>query len=95
MKGKIMTIQFPQININGQDGMTLLRQYDTAISAVVTAIEALQAIDVHQRDYQTLDSDAYYRARKQHRERLWALQAINNGLTAIALDIFKQTNKEG
>jgi hypothetical protein len=90
-----MTLQFPQININGQDGMTLLRQYDTAMSAVVAAIEALQAIDVHGRDYQTLDSEAYSNAREQHRERLWSLEAINNDLTAIALDIFKQTNKQG
>ena len=72
--------------------LSLLRHYDTAISAVVTAIEELQAIDVHLRDYQTLDSDAYYRARKRHRERLWALQAINNGLTAECAGYF-QTNK--
>jgi hypothetical protein len=89
----ITTIQAPQINLNGQDGMVLLREYNAAMVAVEAAGAALAQLDVHGRDYQTLGDGAYLLAREQHHERIRAIKTVSDDLLAIALSIFNQIEK--
>ena len=83
-------MQFPKINMNGTDGSNLLQQYLTALSSVQSAIHAVRAIEVHGRDYQTINSDAASVAMHEHRVRLGKLDGIRDDLERIAVDIQDQ-----
>jgi hypothetical protein len=83
-------MQFPKLNINGSHGPTLLNEYLEAASTVSSAIRALQRIDVHGRDYQTLDAQAYSRAHLEHVARLSKLESVMNELNLIADNLSEQ-----
>ena len=85
-------MQLPQLNINGTDGEALMNEYREAARALGKAIEALEAVTVHGRDYQTLAnassaaSDAY----REHRERLAKLRTVHGELQALYSDVYAQ-----
>jgi hypothetical protein len=87
-------IQCPRININGQDGAVLLRQYNEAYKAIIAARDAICAIDIHGRDYHTLDCEAYGRARDEHHGRIRALAGIKADLLAICISISLQIDNQ-
>lgn len=84
--------QFPQINLNGTDGGDLADEYMRAINAVTDAIQTVQAVTVHGRDYQTLGPEAYPAAHLEHVSRLARLLTVRDELTAIALNIAEQND---
>jgi hypothetical protein len=77
-------MQLPAININGTSKQSLLDQYQRGWGAVNDAISAIQAIEVHGRDYQTIaNSNAASDAIKEHRERLSMLRKVRDELEKI------------
>lgn len=85
-----MTIQFPQINLNGTNGNELLQENMDAYAAVNNAIDYLSKVTVHGRDYQTLSGGAYYAARQEHLGRIAKLESVRADLAAIAAEISRQ-----
>ena len=93
-----VNLQYPQINLNGADGLDLARQYAEAAQAVENAVEKMGRL-VHGRDYQTAGVDAYRNAVEQMRDRIRPMVAIYNDLRDIAENCVDQvgvpTNRIG
>ena len=62
-------MQYPNINLNGSDGLDLAVQYHKAAEALVTACSIMGRI-AHGRDYQGLPDGAYFTAREEMIERI-------------------------
>ncbi len=75
--------QLPCIHLNGTSRQSLFDQYDTAWNAVDKALDALGAIEVHDRDYYPLGSEAISTAHKEHRARIKALATVKEELFQI------------
>jgi len=66
----------PVVNINGTSKEELLEQYNEAINAIVSAIEAVGECRPHGRDYQTVDQSIYQKALDQWEKRMRYLHKI-------------------
>lgn len=86
-------MQYPRIHLNGSNGQDLLNRYSTAMKTLSDAIEALQAIDVHGRDYYTISSDVAAVAMREHNARLSSLNSVLQDLERIATSIRKQITR--
>ena len=88
-------MQFPQLNINGTDGLELLTSYEKAMHAVEDALNVLRKLDVHGRDYQTITDirNAVLTAQREHRERIAKVDGVWRDLIAIGEDIARQINE--
>lgn len=84
-------MQFPQVNLNGTSRTDLQEQAFNCLKAIENAIEILQRNAPHGRDYQTLDSNAYATARKEHYLRLYELETIKKEYE----NLIKHLTKEG
>ncbi len=84
-------IQAPQININGTDKESLLKQYTTAYMSAAHAVDMLRLCAPHGRDYQTLSDEHFERAKKQHTDRMLAAKKLANEL----LDVCEQIQAQG
>lgn len=91
-------VQFPHIHLNGTDGGVLADEYAEAYRALTVAIEAMQKITVHGRDYYTIQRapggrDPTSLAYAEHLERLNRLRDVRNELAAIAMNIAEQNDE--
>ncbi len=83
-------MQFPRIHMNGTSGPELLKQYVAAVEAVQAAIHAVRAIEVHGRDYYTINSEAASTAHHEHLVRIGKLDGVREELERIAVDVHDQ-----
>lgn len=83
-------MQTPVINMNGTSGRELLDQVQNAMEAVRKAKESLFAMTPHGRDYQTAADGVYQQARLEHADRIRHIEAVENDLLYIGLDICRQ-----
>lgn len=86
-------MQYPLIHLNGTNGQDLLDQYSAAMETLSDAIVALRGVDVHGRDYYTINSDAASVAMKEHRARLSSLNTVLQDLEKIATNICEQITR--
>jgi hypothetical protein len=84
------TIVVPQIHMNGSGGKHLLEGYRAGIDALSEAIETINAITVHGRDYYTISDTAIIEAKAQHAEMLQELLSCKQFLKKIILGIYDQ-----
>lgn len=84
-------MQFPLIHSNGTSAQTLNAEYKIAIRAVQAAIDALDAVTVHDRDYYPLGAGAAYRASSEHHARRQKLIAVKVELEDIWQNIVDQS----
>ena len=84
--------QFPTIHLNGTGYDALKREVDEAITAVREAMDIVNNMTVHSRDYYIRkDSDsAWYQAVEQSRERNIALNKLYCELIEYRVGIVKQ-----
>lgn len=78
-----MVLQFPNINLNGAEGMDLATQYHEAAQAIEVAVNLMGRI-VHGRDYQGLLDGSYTCAREQMMNRIKPMIEAFNDLNQIA-----------
>lgn len=78
----------PTVHLNGSGAKNLKAQYEEAIDAVSTAINALPA--PHARDYYVQEDGAFEVARKQFREQILKLEAVREELKTIYFGITDQ-----
>lgn len=75
----------PSIHLNGTSAESLFKDYLGAYEAVSHALDALQKIPPHGRDYYVQPGDPYPAARAEHDARLQKLQDVKDDLEALAL----------
>jgi hypothetical protein len=78
------------IHLNGTAGEDLHAEYRIAVMAVDVAIQALQAVTVHARDYYPKGESCYRHAAAEHRIRLTKLQTVYDELTEIQINLGDQ-----
>lgn len=78
-----MNIQLPVVHINGSGRKSLQEQYYAAYMGVHGAIVALRKLEIHDRDYYLLGSNAGPRARHENQARLDRLKEILDEIEAI------------
>lgn len=78
------------IHLNGSHPETLRDSYQHASEKLQEALLALQAIDVHGRDYYPISSEAASIAMNEHRARYKNLVKVQNDLDQIVADIDRQ-----
>jgi purine-nucleoside phosphorylase len=83
-------MQFPQINLNGTSGTELVEQYIAAAAMVRAALETVRKMEVHGRDYQTLEAGAFQVAQREHIDRQRKLSSVAAELEALALEVTRQ-----
>jgi flavin-binding protein dodecin len=81
---------FPTVHLNGTSKESLMSQYSNASKALRKAYDAMQEIEVHDRDYYVQGDNAGSDARKEHTRRLKALSDVFDELQAIAISISRQ-----
>lgn len=79
----------PALHLNGTGYTTLNREYETAVEALDLAIQKVEAITVHGRDYYPQGDGAINRAVAEHRARLTALGNVKDQLAGIWLQLNK------
>ena len=84
------TPQAPIININGSSADRLIAECKNAERALFDATEAVSAMTVHGRDFQTAPDGAYERMVKEHRERLAKLSAVYGEIRSLRVQIHAQ-----
>lgn len=80
----------PTIHLNGTSKASLMAEYLAALEAMRNAIEAVQAITVHGRDFYVKEEGALLKATSQKRKQLTALDSVYAELEQIALMIDEQ-----
>jgi hypothetical protein len=75
---------YPTIHLNGTSAETLREDYVNAMRAIQDAIEAVEKIEFHMRDYYVIDR-AWPVALEQHRERIKKLHSVKIEMEAIAV----------
>ena len=80
----------PTVHLNGDSKRALHAQYEAAEEAVYEAINALNEITVHGRDYCPQGNDAINDAVEQHRQFRQALHTVKTHLSEIACAIEAQ-----
>lgn len=86
--------KFPLIHLNGNNGQTLLEEYQKAMEAALVLREAFSKIEFHPRDYYPMGVDHYDDAKAQRMDILQKLNDIDGYLTAHAINIYEQINRE-
>lgn len=83
---------FPTLHLNGTGAQTLIDGYADAATKVREALDALNAIEFHRRDYYVQDDDgaAWHKARAEHDNRLLQLASVLDELQVIALNVSDQ-----
>jgi hypothetical protein len=79
--------------MNGNNGQTLLEEYQEAMQAVSTLREKMGDIEFHPRDYYPLGMDTYDNAKAQRLDMLKMINDLDFYLTAHAINISEQINK--
>ena len=77
----------PTIHLNGTSAQSLANQYGHARQKVREALEALQHIETHGRDYYVQGPRAYHLAAEEHSKRYLALSAILDELLEIEIHV--------
>ena len=80
----------PTIHLNGTAKVDLLNEHEAAIRAVSNAIETVNLITVHGRDYYPQGAEAYAEARQEMNVRLDALRTVRDGLLVLWQEIQAQ-----
>jgi hypothetical protein len=88
-----MKYNFPLIHMNGNNGQTLLEEYQEAMQAVSTLREKMSKIEFHPRDYYPLGMEAYDNAKQQRIDMIDKINDLDGYLTAHAINIYEQINK--
>tara|TARA_R110000868_G_scaffold160021_3_gene389310 strand:+ start:2350 stop:2628 length:279 start_codon:yes stop_codon:yes gene_type:complete len=89
---------YPTIHLNGSHGPTLLGHYLTALKSATKALEVLQDIPVHGRDYyvqEHVNPNATGIAMADHRQRVAALAIVVRELEMIAANVQEQVRARG
>ena len=73
----------PTIHLNGTCAESLFAQYREAKYRLADALEALQFIDIHARDYYPQGEGAYKQASEEHCKRCQALESVLSDLSEI------------
>lgn len=84
------TTVIPQIHMNGSGGKHLLEGYRAGINALSEAIDTINAITMHERDYYTISDTAFTEAKAQHVEMLQELLSCKQFLKKITVGIYEQ-----
>lgn len=77
----------PTIHLNGTSAQSLANQYQYAREKVREAMQALEHIDIHGRDYYVQGPNAYGIACKEHSKRYLALSVIMDELLEIEIHV--------
>jgi len=80
---KRVELAVPQVNINGTSKRELQDQCLQAYRALQDALEALNQMTPHGRDYQTVGFERYDLARSQHQDRMRSVGEIKDEIYAI------------
>ena len=80
----------PVLNLNGTSTTTLLSEYVQAAHAVRQAINAVQNITVHGRDFQTAEPGLYAKARDEQVERLRKLESVLDEIQQLQEAVYEQ-----
>ena len=83
-------MRFPTIHLNGTSYTALHTEYMEAYEAVRAAIDALQKVTVHGRDYYVQEGNAASEAYAEHHERLRALEKVKSDLEKIIINLINQ-----
>jgi len=86
---------FPIVNLNGTSGAELAEQCKAAWAALQDALQALQGMAPHGRDYQTAGPTSYNIARAQHEDRVRRLESVKEEIMEVYDFIEKQNVKLG
>jgi hypothetical protein len=88
-KGNVI---IPQININGTNGDQLVAEAEAAYDALIKAVNAVENMTVHGRDFQTCAAadTVTSKARNEHRERLMRLRGIKEDVSDILTGLIEQ-----
>ena len=78
----------PSLHLNGSGWDNLYEQYTGALEAIKTALEKLPR--PHGRDYYVQGDDAFAEARRQFDGQRDHLTAVEDELTAILSEIYRQ-----
>ncbi len=84
------TPQAPVINLNGTSANSLVEEYKTASHALREAINAVQNITVHGRDYQTAPEGCYQKARSEQTARLQKLETVLEEIESLHQQVYEQ-----
>ena len=87
------TYHFPLIHMNGNNGQTLLEEYQKAMEAVINLRDAFGKIEFHSRDYYPLGMEVYDNAKAQRLDMLRMINDLDFYLTAHSINISEQINK--
>jgi hypothetical protein len=77
-------MQYPNINLNGTNGLSLAVQYHNAKETLNTACSIMGAIP-HGRDYQGLPDGSYHTARDEMYDRIKIISRICDELELLEL----------
>lgn len=82
---------FPIVHMNGSGKTNLVNGYRKAWGALSMAMDDLLAISPHMRDYYPLEDGIklYERARRQHLDRIAALEQIKDDMERLAFHVQK------
>ena len=82
-------ITLPHVNLNGTGARTLLEDYTNARDKIMEAIEAMNRIEFHSRDYmQQQDGKAIWqKAVAEQEARFAALQSISDDFGTIQIHV--------
>lgn len=81
---------YPTVHLNGTGADTLIEGYAEAAAKVREAIEAVNRIEFHRRDYYVQPSGAWEKAVEEHDNRLRKLREVRDELEEIALAVANQ-----
>lgn len=84
------TIVAPRLNLNGSNKKALMSDYLLCVEALRTAVERLNAIAPHRRDYQTAPYGTFLTATRQHKRRVSALIEVMGEVGSIAEKVYDQ-----
>ena len=90
MSGPFPLPEPPTLNLNGTTGAELAEQCRAAWVALQAALEALQGMAPHGRDYQTAGADSYKVAREQYIDRVRRLESVKDEI----MDIYEAIEKQ-
>lgn len=77
----------PSVHLNGSSRDTLRDGYAQAHTAVEAAIREVERVEVNARDYYVQGDAVFTRARREHVERLSALQRVADELLALFFSV--------
>jgi hypothetical protein len=83
---------FPIVNLNGTSGAELAEQCKAAWAALQDALQALQGMAPHGRDYQTAGPATYSVALAQHEDHVRKLESVKAEIMEVYDFIEKQNH---